>query len=66
MKARKFFDIRAGVNFSREKDGYESDGEEKFLVNVGSDKYDPGGPSCTYKEGKVTCHSSCAVGLWTR
>ena len=24
-------------------------------MNVGSDKYHPDGPTCTYKEGKVPC-----------
>ena len=55
----EFFDIMAGIDFSKEKVGYESDGEEYFRTNVGSDKYHSGGPICTYKRGKSSL--SCRI-----
>ena len=48
----KLFDIRDGIDLSKEKFGYDSDGEEYFHINLGSDKYHTGGPSCNYKGGK--------------
>ena len=50
----KLFGIRAGID-SKEKFGYESDGEEYFHMNIGSSKYHPGEPSCTYKGKTVPC-----------
>ena len=45
----QLFDIWDGIDLSKEKVGYDSDGEECFRMNVVSDKYHPGGTSCTYK-----------------
>ena len=45
----KLFDIRAGIDLSKEKFGDESDEEEYFRMNLGSGKYHQGGPFCTYK-----------------
>ena len=43
------FDIRSGIDFSMEKFGDDIDREELFCMNAVSNKYNPGGPSCTYK-----------------
>ena len=51
----ELFDIRSGNDLSKEKVGYESGGEEYFCMHVGSGKYHPGGTSCTYKAGIVSC-----------
>ena len=49
------FDIRAVIDFSKYKVGYDSDGEEYFLMDIGSGKYYPCGNSCTYKGKTVPC-----------
>ena len=36
-----------GFDLFKEKVGYDIDGEEYFLMNAGSIKYHPSGPSCT-------------------
>ena len=43
------FDIWSGIDFSKDKLGDESAGGEYVRMNLGSGKYHPGGPSCTYK-----------------
>ena len=49
------FDNRDDIDFSKDKVGDESDGEEYFRMNVGYDKYHPVGPTCTYKGKKIPC-----------
>ena len=51
----ELFGIRYGIDFSKNKVRDESDVEEYFYMNIGSDKYHPCGPTCTNKGGKVPC-----------
>ena len=52
---KKLFDFWDGIDLSKGKVGNDSEGEEYFHMNVGSDKYHAGGNSCTYKGKTFTC-----------
>ena len=56
----ELFGIRAGIYFSKNKVGDESDREELLFMGVVSDKYHPGGPTftCEGGGGSISCQIS--------